>query len=128
MNRGKTKMTQQDKLLKPYCNALSREMIDNNWGFEQAKCDIIAYSVVHAIYDYDDEEGLKVLRQGVESEFAFADFDDLDNIEILLEAENHLFRRGIDSPKSMLEQDFDEPETPLQMAEFLYKGIYQSNE
>lgn len=128
MNRGNIEMTRQDKLLKPYCNALSQEMIDNNWGFEQAKCDIIAYSVVHAIYDYDDEKGLQVLRHGMKSEFSFVDFDELDNIELILEAQNHLFRSGIDSPNSLFEQDFGEPETPLQIAEFLYKGIYQSPE
>jgi len=117
-----------DTTLKPYCQQLSTALQRNNPGFEQEKCEVVAYAIVRAVCDSYGDEYREILNDGVDVDLAAHGCDELDNLELMLDAETTLFTGDVDVSEDFLRgDDCNVGNTLLKISECLYREAFKNN-
>ncbi|MBW2986270.1 hypothetical protein KY333_02770 [Candidatus Woesearchaeota archaeon] len=121
-------MSEKNKLLKPHYDTLSTALQRNNSGFEQERCDVVAYAIVNTVYDCYSDIYKDILNSGVDADLSVHGLDEIDTLELMLDAETHLLQQDIEvSDEFLRATDCDVGSTLLQISESLYREAFKDN-
>ncbi len=119
-------MSEKDKSLKPYCDQLFGALIKNNPGFEQERCEAVAYAVVNTVYDSYSKEYTDILNSGVNADLTIHELDEIDTLELMLDAETYLRQQDVEISEEFLREfNGDVGTTLLQISESLYREAFK---